>query len=60
MNKYEAFYNGKRTTVEADTSFEAQKQAAKFWGVPEQKRWKVSVLLIKLGEEDVKVDPASL
>lgn len=43
MNTYEAFYKNKRTTVQAQTSYQAQQLAAKEFKA--KKEWEVTVVL---------------
>lgn len=51
-NKYKAFYKGKTTIVEADTSYQAQLEAAKFFKA--KKSYDVTVMLLeKDGKEYV-------
>ena len=57
MNKYSAFYRGRQIEVEAETSYLAQKQAAKNFKV--NKTWEVSIILIGKVEEDGKVTPVT-
>jgi hypothetical protein len=45
MNGYVAFHKGRRTEIQADTSYDAQKKAAAFWKVPEKKRHEITVML---------------
>lgn len=53
MNTYEAFYKGKRTTVQAETSYAAQTKAAVVFKA--RKQYDVTVALA-----DKPVAPASL
>ena len=45
MHGYVVFYNGKRIEVHAETSYEAQKQAALLLKVPKSKQYMISVVL---------------
>jgi hypothetical protein len=45
-NKYKAFYKGKTTIVEADTSYQAQLEAAKFFKA--KKSYEVTVMLLEV------------
>lgn len=49
MNTYEAFYKGKRTTVQANTSYSAQECAAKVFKA--KKSYDVTVVLVELGSD---------
>lgn len=51
MNGYVCFYRGKRTEVYADTSLEAQTQAAKHFKA--KKAYEVTVVLAEKGGEPV-------
>lgn len=51
MNTYEAFYRGKRLTVEAKTSYEAQKLAAAQFKA--RKTYEVTVVLAALDGKPV-------
>ena len=53
MFTYEAFYKGKRMTVQALRSFDAQEKAA--FAFKAKKRWEVTVVLA-----DKPISPASL
>jgi hypothetical protein len=53
MHTYEAFYRGKRTTVQASSSYEAQTLAAAIFKA--RKQYDVTVILA-----DKPVSPASL
>jgi hypothetical protein len=53
MRTYIAFYKGKQITVQADTSYNAQQQAAKLFKA--KKSYDVTVMLA-----DVEVDTAQL
>lgn len=53
MNNYEAFYRGKRISVQAETSYKAQLKAAEI--LKAKKSYDVTVVLV-----DKPVDPASL
>lgn len=43
MYSFECFWKTKRMTVQADTSYEAQRKAALLWGVG-RKAWEVTVM----------------
>ena len=45
MNKYLAFYKGRKIVVSANTSFEAQKEAAIQFKLKEKDRYKVTVMI---------------
>jgi hypothetical protein len=45
MNGYVAFHKGRRTEIEADTSYQAQQKAATFFKVPAKKAHEVTVML---------------
>lgn len=47
MNTYEAFYKGKRITVQANTSYGAQEGAAKVFKA--KKSYDVTVVLVEKG-----------
>ena len=51
MNKYVAFYRNKRLEVEADTSYGAQKEAAKQFKA--KKEYEVTVMLAEKNGETV-------
>ena len=54
MRTYKAFYKGKTyVVVAASSSYDAQEQAAKFFGA--RKSYQVAIVLA-----DVEIDPASL
>jgi hypothetical protein len=53
MRTYKAFYKGKSCVVIAATSYDAQEQAAKFFGA--KKSYQVAIVLA-----DVAIDPAGL
>lgn len=53
MNNYECFYKGKRITVQADRTIDAQEKAAVIFKA--RKRWEVNVVLA-----DKPIDPASI
>lgn len=53
MSNYEAFYRGKRISVQAETSYKAQLKAATIFKA--KKSYEVTVVLA-----DTPVDPASL
>ena len=55
MNSYAVFYNGKQRELKATSSYNAQKLAAQLLGVPEKKRYLITVFLA-----DQPVDTASL
>ena len=55
MNGYVCFYRGKRTEVEANTSFEAQEKAAKFFKA--KKSYEVTVVLAEIKGETVVHTP---
>lgn len=44
MNSYKAFYKGRTTTVIAETSYQAQQEAAKFFKA--KKSYDVTVVLL--------------
>lgn len=44
MTTYVAFYMGKKVKVEAETSYEAQQQAAKLLNIKESKRYMITVI----------------
>ena len=52
LNGYKALYDQKTTEVWAMTSYDAQKMAQKFWGVPEKRRHMISVVLCKRSNGD--------
>jgi hypothetical protein len=58
VNRYEFFYQNKRGTVEAPTSFEAQKIAAIRCGA--RKRSDVTVILVEAAGQVVVHSPAEL
>lgn len=58
MNGYIAFYKGKKTEVWADTSFQAQEKAAKFFKA--KKSYEVTVVLAEKGGQQVTHNPAIL
>lgn len=45
MNNYIAFYNGKKMTVQAETSYKAQLKAAEMFKVPAKKQYMITVKL---------------
>ncbi len=45
MNGYVAFHKGRRTEIQADTSYAAQQKAAAFFKVPSKKAYEVTVML---------------
>lgn len=51
MNKYQAFYKGKQITVEAETSYKAQLEAAKQFHA--KKSYEVTVVLAEKNGETV-------
>lgn len=53
MHTYEAFYRGRRKTLNASTSLEAQRAAARWFKA--KRPWEVTVVLA-----DEPVQPASL
>jgi hypothetical protein len=53
MRTYKAFYKGKSCVVIAASSYDAQEQAAKFFGA--KKSYQVAIVLA-----DVAIDPAGL
>jgi hypothetical protein len=58
MNRYECFYRGKRTSVRADTTREAQRKAAAFFKA--KKDYEVHVVLAYLGDDPVAISPSTL
>ena len=54
MNGYICYYKSKRIEVYADTSYAAQKEAARILKVPAGKEYKVSVYLAQKGDEQVE------
>lgn len=58
MNTYLCMYRGKKITIEAVSSYEAQVRAAKMLNV--RKAWDVVVIVIAVGPEDVPISTASL
>lgn len=58
MNTYNAYYKGKQTEVEANTSYEAQRLAAQWFKA--KKAYDVTVVLVAKDGEVVKHDPGSL
>ncbi len=55
MNGYKAFYRGKTTEIYADTSFQAQEKAAKFFKA--KKSYEVTVMLCEKAGEQVVHTP---
>lgn len=51
MNGYIAFYKDKQLEVRADTSYQAQKQAAKLFKA--RKAYEVTVVLAESGNEQI-------
>lgn len=60
MNKYECFYNGKRDTIEADTTYQAQQKFAEKHKVPAKRRYQITVMLAEKDGKTNYIDPASL
>jgi hypothetical protein len=61
VNHYECFYRGRRTSVQAATSYAAQQEAARFWRLSERQRPDITVVLAARQDgTPVPVDPASL
>ena len=58
MNKYECFWKTKRTTVEADTSYQAQQKAQAFFKV--KKGYEITVMLVELNGQQYTHEGASL
>jgi hypothetical protein len=58
MNTYEAFYKGKRISVQANTSYEAQQKAAAQFKA--KKSYDVTVMLAAKGDEVVVHNGAEL
>lgn len=59
MNTYKAFYNGRTTDVQANTSYEAQTKAALLFRVG-RKTWLVTVMLVAKDGEPVSHSTASI
>lgn len=57
MNGYVAFYKGRRTEVQAATSFDAQKKAAAFFKVNPKKAYEVTVMLAEKDGQQVVHTP---
>ncbi len=51
MNGYKAFYRGKNTEIQADTTYQAQQKAAQFFKA--KKSHEVSVVLCEKAGEQV-------
>jgi hypothetical protein len=60
MNGYKAFYKGKEIEVHAESSYGAQKEAARLLGVPEKKRPAITVILCEKAGNQVTHNPAIL
>ena len=58
MNGYKAFYKGKTTEVKANTSYEAQQLAAKFFKA--KKSYEVTVVLCEKGDTQIVHSTASI
>lgn len=58
MNTYECFYKGRRITLLADTSLNAQRDAAKEFRA--KKPWDVTVVLVAVGDRAVVHQPQDL
>jgi len=52
MNTYETFFNSRRITVHADTSYEAQQKAAKEFRL-KNKHYRIIVMLVEKDGEEV-------
>ena len=46
MNTYCCLYRAKQLIIKSDTTYNAQLEAAKQLGVPDKKRYQISVMLI--------------
>lgn len=60
MNGYIAFYNRGKREVYAPNSYAAQLEAAKLFGLPSSKSWRVSVVLAEQDGVQVSHDPAAV
>ena len=58
MNKYECFWKSKRTTVEADSSYEAQQKAQTFFKA--KKGYEITVMLVELNGKQYVHDASSI
>lgn len=58
MNSYKAFFKGKTTEVKANTSYEAQQLAAKFFKA--KKSYDVTVVLVEKAGESVTHSTSSI
>jgi hypothetical protein len=58
MNKYECFWKSKRTTVEADSSYQAQQKAQAFFKA--KKGYEITVMLVELDGKQYVHHPASI
>lgn len=58
MNKYLCFYRGRTLTIEASTSYEASKKAAKQFKA--KRSWDVSVILGENAKGSVTHSPQSI
>lgn len=53
MNKYAAFYNGKESTIEAESLYQAKTKAVAHFKAPKSKQHMVSVMLAEKDGESV-------
>lgn len=60
MNKYQCFYNGKNTTIEAATPWAAKEKAVVFYKVPRSKTGLVAVVLCEVDGRTIEVSTSSL
>lgn len=60
MNKYAALYNRKWIEVTSDTSYHAQVEAAKRFGLKPSHAYKVTVMLTAVLSGEVKVNPSDV
>ena len=58
MNKYAAFYNGKKIEVEAESSYEASLKAAAIFKA--KAAYRVAIVLMEKDGKPVPINPASL
>lgn len=50
MNKYLCYYGNKKIQVESDTSYHAQKKACDIFKIPQNKGYKITVVLCKTSD----------
>ena len=60
MNKYIAFYNGKKEIILADTSYSAQCNAARVFNVSDKKSHLISVMLAEKDGQPIIHSTANL